>query len=241
MRGIHRRRFRAPHRCAASRRASVRANDDVDLARAGEILGLLGENGAGKTTLMNILFGAYAADAGTIAGRRPAGRASAARPTRWPPASAWCTSISSSPRASPCWRTCWSACPGDGGRLDRAGGLARLDEIGRDYRPALDPDRPVGDAVGRRAAAAGDRQGAVSRRAHPDPRRADRGADAGRGRRPVRGAARDGGAGPRHHLHLAQAQRGAGAHPSLRGAAPRPRRRPRRRPGRHHRRPRWRG
>ena len=33
----------------------------------GEILGLLGENGAGKTTLMNILFGVYQADAGTIA------------------------------------------------------------------------------------------------------------------------------------------------------------------------------
>jgi simple sugar transport system ATP-binding protein len=33
----------------------------------GDILGLLGENGAGKTTLMNILFGTYAADAGTIA------------------------------------------------------------------------------------------------------------------------------------------------------------------------------
>ncbi len=32
----------------------------------GEILGLLGENGAGKTTLMNILFGHYVADAGTI-------------------------------------------------------------------------------------------------------------------------------------------------------------------------------
>ena len=32
----------------------------------GEILGLLGENGAGKTTLMNILFGHYVADEGTI-------------------------------------------------------------------------------------------------------------------------------------------------------------------------------
>ncbi|MCY3879964.1 MAG: ABC transporter ATP-binding protein [Rhodobacteraceae bacterium] len=43
------------------------ANDDVTLElKNGEILALLGENGAGKTTLMNILFGHYAADEGTV-------------------------------------------------------------------------------------------------------------------------------------------------------------------------------
>ena len=46
---------------------AVRANDKVDLTLyRGDILGLLGENGAGKTTLMNVLFGTYAPDAGTI-------------------------------------------------------------------------------------------------------------------------------------------------------------------------------
>lgn len=43
------------------------ANDAIGFElRRGEVLALLGENGAGKTTLMNILFGHYVADAGTI-------------------------------------------------------------------------------------------------------------------------------------------------------------------------------
>lgn len=43
------------------------ANDAVSFSlNQGEVIALLGENGAGKTTLMNILFGQYTADSGTV-------------------------------------------------------------------------------------------------------------------------------------------------------------------------------
>ncbi len=52
----------------------VVANDDVSLTLGrGEVLALLGENGAGKTTLMNMLFGHYLPDAGTVEVADPGG------------------------------------------------------------------------------------------------------------------------------------------------------------------------
>ncbi|MHA2496543.1 MAG: ABC transporter ATP-binding protein [Candidatus Hodarchaeales archaeon] len=45
----------------------VQANDQITLqVQSGEIHGLLGENGAGKSTIMNVLFGLYQPDSGTI-------------------------------------------------------------------------------------------------------------------------------------------------------------------------------
>ncbi len=46
---------------------SLVANDDISLElKSAEVLALLGENGAGKTTLMNIIFGHYIPDSGSI-------------------------------------------------------------------------------------------------------------------------------------------------------------------------------
>ncbi len=46
---------------------ALKANQAVSLTlRRGEVVALLGENGAGKTTLMNILFGHYVADEGSV-------------------------------------------------------------------------------------------------------------------------------------------------------------------------------
>ncbi len=43
------------------------ANDAITFSlKEGEVIALLGENGAGKTTLMNILFGHYTADEGSV-------------------------------------------------------------------------------------------------------------------------------------------------------------------------------
>lgn len=122
---------------------AVKANEAVDLSVApGEILGLLGENGAGKTTLMNVLFGAYAPDAGEILveGRPVAIHSSA---------DALAAGIGMvhqhfhlAPRLT-VLENLLIGIPGKSGRIDRAGGLARLKEIGRQHGLNLDPNLPV--------------------------------------------------------------------------------------------------
>ena len=121
----------------------VRANADVDFSVApGEIVGLLGENGAGKTTLMNILFGAYRADAGSILIEgRPSRIASSA--------DALAAGIGMvhqhfhlAPRLS-VLENLLVGVPGRAGRIDRAGGTARLAAIASEFGLSLDPSRLV--------------------------------------------------------------------------------------------------
>jgi simple sugar transport system ATP-binding protein len=127
----------------SKRFGSVQANEAVDLAVApGEIVGLLGENGAGKTTLMNILFGAYQPDAGEIIA---SGKPVAIRDST----DALAAGIGMvhqhfhlAPRMS-VLENLLVGIPGKGGRIDRTGGAARLQEIGRKHGLRLDPDMPV--------------------------------------------------------------------------------------------------
>ena len=164
----------------------VQANKDIHLAvRRGTIHGIVGENGAGKSTLMSILYGFYHADAGEI---RIDGKP-AAIPDSQAAIRAGIGMVhqhfmlvepftvlenvvlgaEDGPAAAPLARQ-------GAGRAEAARGGIRA--RGR-------PRRGGRRALGRAAAAGRDPEGALPRVRHPDPRRADRRADPGRGRPPV--------------------------------------------------------
>ncbi len=121
----------------------VQACAGVDLTvHAGDILGLLGENGAGKTTLMNILFGTYAADAGSI---EVDGKPVSIRSSH----DALNLGIGMVHQHFPLvprhtvLENLLVGRAGPDGRLTRRTVIERLERIGRDYHIRLDPDRLV--------------------------------------------------------------------------------------------------
>jgi simple sugar transport system ATP-binding protein len=131
---------------------ALTANDGISLAlRAGEAIALLGENGAGKTTLMNILFGHYVADEGTVEvfGRPlPPGQPRAALAAGIGMVHQHFTLADNLTvlenivlGTRPLWR------PG----YDRAAARARIAALSRDYGLAVDPEARIASlSVGER-------------------------------------------------------------------------------------------
>ena len=145
----------------------------------------------------------------------------------------WCTSTSGSWSRSRSPRTSCSAITATSGARSALHPRAieqRVAELGERYGLAVDPRARIWQL------SVGEQQRveilkALYREARdPDPRRADRGADAAGGRGAVRDAARDGGRGPHGDLHLPQAARGDGGRRPRHRAARRPLDRHRRRP-----------
>ena len=126
----------------------VVANDGIDLlVRKGEIHALLGENGAGKSTLMNILFGMYHPDAGTI---RVNGQSATHRGPREAVAHGL-GMVHQHFMLIPRFTVAENVILGqehtvNGGiTLDHAAAGRKVREIAEGYGLAVDPDRPVGE------------------------------------------------------------------------------------------------
>jgi ABC-type uncharacterized transport system ATPase subunit len=132
-------------RGVSKRFGPVQAAAEVDLTlNAGDILGLLGENGAGKTTLMNILFGTYAADEGTIeVDGRPVAIRNSADALRFGIGMVH-QHFQLVPRHTVLENLLVGKAGADG-RLSRKVATERLAAIGRDYHLDLDSGRRVGD------------------------------------------------------------------------------------------------
>jgi simple sugar transport system ATP-binding protein len=129
----------------SKRFGAVQACAGVDLTvHAGDILGLLGENGAGKTSLMNVLFGTYAADEGTIEIEgRPVQIRSSADALNFGIGMVH-QHFELVPRHT-VLENLLVGRAGPDGRLSRRLATERLAAIGRDYHLHLGPDRLVGE------------------------------------------------------------------------------------------------
>ena len=201
----------------------VLANDNVNFdLRHGEVHALLGENGAGKSTLMNILYGLYTPDEGEILlNGKPIDLGSTKAAIEHGigmvhqhfmliPVMTVAENIvlATEPRHA-------------GVLLDYDAARKRVRELSERYGLARRPRRARRPDLGRPAAARRDPEGALPRRGDPDPRRADRRADAAGGEGAVRDPRVAQEPGQVDHLHLAQAERGARDRRPDHDAAPR--------------------
>ena len=188
---------------------TVRALEDVSLTlERGTIHALLGENGAGKSTLVKCIMGFYQADAGRISVGGVEARIASPRDAAGlgigmvyqhftlVDAMTVAENLVLSRRQAPL-------------RVQLGGGAKGGRGVhGHDAVPArsVEADQHAG---GGREAEARDPEAALSRQLDRDPRRADVGADAGRGRRGAGAAARHGqGRAPDGADDLAQVPRG---------------------------------
>ena len=154
----------------------VLANDRVDFeAAAGEVHALLGENGAGKTTLSNILTGLYSPDAGEIELYGEPARFESPRDAL----DAGICMVHQHFRLVEPFTVAENIVLGDHRAESRSLVVrARCDRAPRvrarrALRTARAPPRSYLAALGGRAAARRDPEGALPRGPHPDPRRAD--------------------------------------------------------------------
>lgn len=128
------------------------ANDSISLElQEGEVIALLGENGAGKTTLMNILFGHYVADEGSVEAFGkvlPAGDPRAALDAGIGMVHQHFTladNMTVLENIALGTQSAWSW------KLDRSAARARIRQLSTDFGLAVDPDRIVAQlSVGER-------------------------------------------------------------------------------------------
>ena len=139
---------------------------------------MLGENGAGKSTLMKVVYGLLRPDEGSVSmdgtalelgSPRDAMRAGIGMVTQEFSLVDTMTVAENCALSSVGW-----------GRIERGERRRRVKAAMERIGVRIDPDRLVGGAFDRRAAAGGDRQGARARLPGADPRRAHRGAHPGR-------------------------------------------------------------
>ena len=186
------------------------ANDSVDFdLRKGEVHALLGENGAGKSTLMNVLYGLYRPDEGEILINGKPAELGSPKASIENGVGMVHQHFMLIPVMTVAENIVLATEPVHNGvLLDYAVAEKRV-------RGDLDPLRARRRSArarpghhGRPAAARRDPEGALPRRRHPRPRRADGRADAAGGAGAVRDRQEPHRPGQVDHLHQPQAERG---------------------------------